>query len=40
MSAELVRYGPGTVEYEVALAPQEERLVSASANVFAGRDVE
>jgi EmrB/QacA subfamily drug resistance transporter len=23
MSAELVRYGPGTVEYEVALAPQE-----------------
>jgi RimJ/RimL family protein N-acetyltransferase len=24
MSAELVRYGPGTVEYEIALAPQEE----------------
>ena len=24
MSAELVRYGPGTVEYEVALTPQEE----------------
>ena len=24
MSAELVRYGPGTVEYEIALAPREE----------------
>jgi RimJ/RimL family protein N-acetyltransferase len=24
MSAELVRYGPGTVEYEVALTPQEQ----------------
>ncbi len=24
MSAELVRYGPGTVEYEITLAPQEE----------------
>jgi EmrB/QacA subfamily drug resistance transporter len=24
MSAELVRYGPGTVEYEIGLAPQEE----------------
>ena len=24
ISAELIRYGPGTVEYEIALAPQED----------------